>query len=152
MCVTLQIRIARRPRKCRGTARPAQSDTLLSSLLYFREEHIMSTSRKVTEGCMPFKGYRTYYRIVGEQTDPVKAPLVLLHGGPGSTHNYFEMLDPVADTGRQVISYDQLGCGNSYVEGHPELWTADTWLDELESLRQYLDLRELHLLGQSWGA
>jgi pimeloyl-ACP methyl ester carboxylesterase len=39
---------------------------------------------KITEGYMPFMGYLTYYRIVGEATG--KAPLLLLHGGPGSTH------------------------------------------------------------------
>ena len=99
---------------------------------------------------MPFMGFETYYRIVGEKTD--KAPLLLIHGGPGSTHNYFEVLDSLAaTTGRQVISYDQLGCGESYVEGHPELWTLKTWTDELIALREYLGLSRVHLLGQSWG-
>lgn len=87
---------------------------------------------------MPFLGHRTYYRIVGEASE--KTPLLLLHGGPGSTHNYFEVLDCIALTGRQVISYDQIGCGNSYLDGHPELWTLKTWLDELIALREYLKL------------
>ncbi len=99
---------------------------------------------------MPFLGHGTYYRIVGEASD--KAPLLLLHGGPGSTHNYFEVLDCMADTGRQVISYDQIGCGNSYLDGHPELWTLKTWIDELIALREYLKLDRVHILGQSWGA
>lgn len=99
---------------------------------------------------MPFEGFKTYYRIVGEKT-PGKAPLVLLHGGPGSTHNYFEVLDKIAETGRQVIMYDQIGCGNSFVEGHPELFNADTWIKELIELRKHLGLDEIHLLGQSWG-
>ena len=47
---------------------------------------------KVIEGYMPYIGYQTYYRIVGECKGN-KKPLVLLHGGPGSTHNYFEVLD-----------------------------------------------------------
>lgn len=105
---------------------------------------------KIEEGYMPFMGYNTYYRIVGEKADG-KGPLLLLHGGPGSTHNYFELLDSLAATGRQVISYDQLGCGKSYVEGHPELWTAETWINELKSLIDYLHLDNVHLLGQSWG-
>ena len=46
---------------------------------------------KITEGYMPFHGYQTYYRIVGEQKDNGKAPLICLHGGPGSTHNYYEV-------------------------------------------------------------
>ena len=37
----------------------------------------------------------------------------------------------MAETGRAVIMYDQLGCGKSFVEGHPELWTPETWLNEL---------------------
>ena len=63
---------------------------------------------KIQDGYMPFKNYRTYYRVVGENTAG-KAPLLLLHGGPGSTHNYFELLDGLANEGRQIISYDQLG-------------------------------------------
>ena len=85
---------------------------------------------EIKEGYMPFMGYQTYYRIVGK-TEEGKSPIILLHGGPGSTHNYFELLDRVAESGRAVIMYDQLGCGNSFVEGHPELWTPETWLNEL---------------------
>lgn len=62
---------------------------------------------EVKEGFMPFMGYQTYYRIVGT-TEEGKSPIILLHGGPGSTHNYFELLDRVAETGRAVIMYDQL--------------------------------------------
>ena len=47
--------------------------------------------------------------------------------------------------------YDQIGCGNSYVEGHPELWTLKTWIDELKAIRKHLNLNEVHILGQSWG-
>lgn len=105
---------------------------------------------KVVTGRMPFQGFETYYRIVGEKTD--LAPLLLIHGGPGSTHNYFEVLDSLAETShRQIISYDQIGCGESYVEGHKELWSLRTWTAELIALRQWLHLDRVHLLGQSWG-
>lgn len=105
---------------------------------------------EIKEGYMPFMGYQTYYRIVGK-TEEGKSPIILLHGGPGSTHNYFELLDRVAESGRAVIMYDQLGCGNSFVEGHPELWTPETWLNELCALIDYLHIDHFHLLGQSWG-
>ena len=73
---------------------------------------------KVTEGYMPFLGFETYYRVVGERKDNGKAPLICLHGGPGSTHNYYEVLDNLADDDdRQIIMYDQLGCGKSFLEG-----------------------------------
>lgn len=104
----------------------------------------------IREGYMDYLGYKTYYRIVGECKDG-KKPLVLLHGGPGSTHNYFEVLDCLAEEGRAIISYDQIGCGNSYVDGHPELWCDKTWDNELIQLRRHLGLEEIHLLGQSWG-
>ena len=105
----------------------------------------------VTDGYIPFGEYQTYFRAAGE-LDSEKPVLLLLHGGPGSTHNYFEVLDRVAkETGRVVLTYDQLGCGNSYVENHPELWTAETWVNELENLIQTLGIKKCHLLGQSWG-
>ena len=105
---------------------------------------------KITEGYMPYLEYKTYYRIVGECTSN-KKPLVLLHGGPGSTHNYFEVLDKVAEDGRAVIMYDQLGCGLSATPSRPDLWRAETWIEELIQLRKYLSLDQIHLLGQSWG-
>ena len=46
---------------------------------------------KITEGYMPYLGYKTYYRIAGECSGN-KKPLILLHGGPGSTHNYLKYL------------------------------------------------------------
>lgn len=105
---------------------------------------------KITEGYMPYLEYKTYYRIVGECKGN-KKPLVLLHGGPGSTHNYFEVLDKVAEDGRALIMYDQLGCGLSATPSRPDLWHAKTWIEELIQLRKYLGLDEIHLLGQSWG-
>ena len=105
----------------------------------------------IQEGYMPFLEYRTYYRIVGEQKDKRKAPLLCLHGGPGSTHNYMELLDRIADTGRQIISYDQIGCGESFVDGRADLWKAQTWINELKQIRSYLHLDQVHILGQSWG-
>lgn len=114
-----------------------------------RKGNIMA---KITEGYMPYLGYQTYYRIVGERKNNGKAPLICLHGGPGSTHNYYEVLDNVADDDdRMIVMYDQIGCGNSYLDGHPELWNQKVWLDELDALRKHLGLDECHIIGQSWG-
>nr|WP_082137275.1 proline iminopeptidase-family hydrolase [Lactiplantibacillus herbarum] len=100
---------------------------------------------------MPFRGYQTYYRVVGHLQSS-KIPLLLLHGGPGSTHNYFEVFDRfVEETGRPVIMYDQLGCGRSSMPDKPQLWQAETWVAELKALREHLQLTRVHLLGQSWG-
>lgn len=106
---------------------------------------------EIKEIKIPFGSYYTYCRIVGRKTQ--RPPLVLLHGGPGSTHNYFELLDSLAErANRQLIMYDQLGCGLSSIpDDHPELYTAQTWVAELQNLRDYLGLSRIHLLGQSWG-
>lgn len=103
----------------------------------------------IEEKYIPFREYQTYVRIVKED-DQDSVPILLLHGGPGSTHNYFEVLDPLAKQ-RPVISYDQLGCGNSYVDHHLELWTLSTWMEELDNVIKSLHLTRFHLLGQSWG-
>lgn len=111
---------------------------------------------RITEGYMPYLGFRTYYRMVEpDEPDPSRLPLVLLHGGPGSTHNYFEVLDPLADLDRRaLVMYDQLGCGKSWDDAmatRPDLWTYATWDEELAALRRELGLARCHLLGQSWG-
>lgn len=105
---------------------------------------------EIREGTMPFKGFHTWYRIVNPEGR--NTPLMLLHGGPGSTHNYFEGFDPLAEaTDRPIIMYDQIGCGQSMVTGHPELFTAEVWMEELKALREHLELGRVHILGQSWG-
>ena len=88
---------------------------------------------------------RTWYRVTGEGG---RTPLVCLHGGPGSTHNYFRPLERLADE-RPVVLYDQLGCGRS---DRPEVdWSLETFTEELLHLREHLGLGEIHLLGTSWG-
>ena len=89
---------------------------------------------------------RTWYRLTG---DPGRTPLVALHGGPGSTHNYFAPLERLADE-RPVVVYDQLGCGRSEPAEDVE-WSVAVFLDELDALRSHLGLERINLLGTSWG-
>ena len=106
----------------------------------------------ITEGTIPFKGYKTWYRIAGDVKAPGKLPLLALHGGPGASHDYLESLDAIAETGRRVIYYDQLGCGSSAIpESKPEMWTVQLYVEEIDVVRQVLGLDRIHLLGQSWG-
>jgi L-proline amide hydrolase len=111
----------------------------------------MSGDFPAREGFIPFRGYRVWYRIVGDQEEPGKLPLLTLHGGPGATHDYLEPLEIMAATGRRVIFYDQLGCGNSDHVHNPALWTVDLYVEELGVVRRALGLDRLHILGQSWG-
>lgn len=110
----------------------------------------MAEKYPVKEGFVPFRGYKTWYRIVGKDT-PGKHPLVCLHGGPGAPHDYLEPLEDMAATGRRVVFYDQLGCGNSDHPHDPSMWTPALFVDELATLRRELGLDRIHLLGQSWG-
>ncbi len=102
------------------------------------------------EGYVPFRGYRTWYRSVGAST-PGKLPLLCLHGGPGAAHDYLEPLEEMAKTGRQIVFYDQLGCGKSDQPRNPAMWTVDLYVDEVNAVRRALGLDHVHLLGQSWG-
>jgi proline iminopeptidase len=105
-----------------------------------------------TEGFIPFKGFKTWYKIVGTGEEPGKLPLLLLHGGPGACYDYLWSLADMADTGRRVIFYDQLGCGLSSLDvSKPELWTIELYLEEINAVREALGLEHIHLLGQSWG-
>lgn len=105
----------------------------------------------VREGFIPFRGYRTWYRVLGENEEPGKFPLLVLHGGPGASHDYLEPLAAMAQTGRRVIFYDQLGGGNSDHPHDPSMWTVDLFVEELSEIRKALHLDHLHILGQSWG-
>lgn len=105
---------------------------------------------QIQEGYMPFHEYKTYYRIVGKPSKN-KLPLLLVHGGPGSSHNYFELMDNYANVGRQLIMYDQVGCGKSSIPKDRSVYVKETWVHELIALRKYLHLDKIHMLGQSWG-
>ena len=111
----------------------------------------MTETLPVSEGRIPFGGAETWYRIVGEDERPGALPLLLLHGGPGGTHDYMEPMAELARGGRRVIFYDQLGCGNSPHPSDPDKWTVQLFLDEVAAVRDALGLDRIHLLGQSWG-
>jgi proline iminopeptidase len=99
------------------------------------------------EGYVEVTGGHVWYEVVGEG-DAV--PLVCLHGGPGSPHDGFEMLADLA-VDRQVVFYDQLGCGNSERPTDKSLWVRERFVEELCQVRQALGLDKMHLLGHSWG-
>jgi len=111
----------------------------------------MGTGTSITEGRLSFQGYNVWYRMVGGREEPGKWPLLCLHGGPGAPHDSLEPLEAMGATGRRVIFYDQLGCGNSDHPHNPSLWTVDLFVDEVGVVRRALGLDQLHVLGQSWG-
>jgi proline iminopeptidase len=95
--------------------------------------------------------FQVWTKRVGNH--PTKKVL-LLHGGPGATHEYFEAFDsyfPAA--GIEYYYYDQLGSHYSDQPDEPELWEIPRFVEEVEQVRQALDLgpENLYLLGHSWG-
>jgi len=100
------------------------------------------------EGFVQVPGGRIWYRVVGEGPG---IPLVVLHGGPGAPSYYLASLARLAAE-RPVIFYDQLGAGRSDQPTDTTLWRIDRFMAELDSLRAHLGLREIHLLGHSWGS
>jgi proline iminopeptidase len=80
--------------------------------------------------------------------------VLLLHGGPGATHEYFEAFDgyfPAA--GIEYFYYDQLGSVYSDQPDAPQLWAVPRFVDEVEQVRRALglDRENFYLFGQSWG-
>ena len=104
-----------------------------------------------TEGRIPYAGGETWYRIVGDGEKPGKLPLVCLHGGPGALHDYLEPLGELADTGRRIVFYDQIGCGKSWIEKPADFWTVELFVAEVQAVRNALGLDRIHLFGSSWG-
>jgi len=80
--------------------------------------------------------------------------VLLLHGGPGSTHEYLEACDSyLPAAGIEYYYYDQLGSGFSDQPDDPSLWELDRFVDEVEQVRRALGLHRGNfvLYGQSWG-
>ena len=78
------------------------------------------------------------------------SPLVTLHGGPGCPHDYLEPLSALADE-REVVFYDQLGCGRSDAPDDDSLWALDRFVEELGAVLATVERKPVHLLGHSWG-
>jgi len=83
-----------------------------------------------------------------------KIKVLLLHGGPGATHEYFEAFDsyfPAAEI--EYYYYDQLGSAFSDQPTDPDLWDLPRFVEEVEQVRQALklDRGNFYLLGHSWG-
>jgi proline iminopeptidase len=80
--------------------------------------------------------------------------VLVLHGGPGATHEYLEALDQfLPEAGIEVFMYDQLGSSFSDQPDDPDLWEIPRFVDEVEQVRTALGLGpdNFYLYGHSWG-
>ncbi|MEI8634976.1 alpha/beta fold hydrolase [Vibrio sp. PP-XX7] len=107
-----------------------------------------------TQGMIPFRDYETWYRVTGDFFNSHLTPLVVVHGGPGCTHDYIDAFRDLADSGRPVIHYDQLGNGHSthLPDQSAEFWQVSLFQEEMNNLLSHLGIADSYLLlGQSWG-
>ncbi len=111
-------------------------------------------TRPVRTGTVDFAGGHTWFRVTGTlDADAERAPVVILHGGPGAGHNYCLAMAGLSGDGRAIVHYDQFGCGNSThrPDADPGFWSVDLFVSELRNLVDRLGIPRFHLLGQSWG-
>ena len=120
------------------------------------------TTIKITEGEAEFfapgvgKPCKTWYKVYGDLKSGIR-PLVVLHGGPGATHEYVETISQLAYIyAIPVVFYDQVGNGLSThlpdKMGDVGFWTVQLFIDELHNLLDHLGIHDDYaLLGQSWG-
>ena len=106
-----------------------------------------TTSTHTKEGFIEVEGGKIWYRIDGEGD---KTPVLLLHGGPGSSSFYLEPLKELSQD-RPVIFIDQLGCGRSTRITDTTLMTIEKNVEQLEQVRKALKLEKFYLYGHSWG-
>ncbi len=98
-----------------------------------------------------FGEFRVWTKRVGNNPS---IKLLLLHGGPGATHELFEVADSyLPGEGIEYYYYDQLGSYYSDQPDDPRLLVTDRFVEEVEQVRQALGLGpdNFFLLGQSWG-
>ncbi|HEY1926869.1 MAG TPA: proline iminopeptidase-family hydrolase [Caulobacteraceae bacterium] len=92
--------------------------------------------------------YKVWTKRVGR--GPVK--VLLLHGGPGFSHEYLEAMESfLPQAGIEMYYYDQLGVNNSDQPDDTSLWTLPRYVEEVEEVRRGLGLDQFVLYGHSWG-
>jgi proline-specific peptidase len=117
-----------------------------------------STTIISTEGTIPFnvdgETHQTWFKVFGDLTNRTRTPVVVLHGGPGYSHDYLLPISDLASSTSPVIFYDQLGHSRStHLPEKPQsFWSIDLFIDELVNLLTYFNIQdEFDLLGHSWG-
>jgi len=114
-------------------------------------DDVLSGGVKLIPVTTPKGEFRVWTKRVGNNP---RIKVLLLHGGPACTHEYWEACDtrfPAA--GIEYYYYDQLGSAFSDQPDESELWEIDRFVDEVEQVRQALGLgpENFFLMGHSWG-
>lgn len=114
-------------------------------------DDVLSGGVRMIPVTTPKGTFRVWTKRVGNNPT---MKVLLLHGGPGLTHEYLEAFDsyfPAAQI--EYYYYDQLGSYYSDQPDEPELWDLPRFVEEVEQVRQALGLEQenFYLFGQSWG-
>jgi proline iminopeptidase len=123
-----------------------------SYLDYSGREDVLSGGARKIPVSTPAGTYQVWVKRVGNNP---RLRVLLLHGGPGATHEYLEGCDSFLQAAgiEYYYYYDQLGSGFSDQPDQPSLWELDRFVDEVEQVRRALGLERdsFVLYGQSWG-
>jgi proline iminopeptidase len=114
-------------------------------------DDVLSGGVKLITIQTPRGPFKVWTKRVGNNP---RIKVLLLHGGPGMTHEYFEAFDSyLPRAGIEYYYYDQLGSAYSDQPDEPSLWELPRFVDEVEQVRKALklDKRNFYLLGHSWG-
>lgn len=96
---------------------------------------------------MEVSGGKIWYEVYGKGD---QKPIILLHGGPGGTSLGFESLKELAYSG-PIVFFDQLGSGRSSAISDTSFMTIENYVEQVESLRKHLEIKDFVLYGSSWG-
>src|SRR5580692_2562307 len=134
-----------------GWAKGGRMPPVISYLDSSGRDDVLSGGARRIPVSTPTGEYRVWVKRVGNNPD---LRVLLLHGGPGATHEYLEACDSyLPGAGIEYYYYDQLGSGHSDQPEEPSLWDLDRFVDEVEQVRRALglDRSSFVLYGQSWG-
>lgn len=136
---------------CAGGPSRDGSRTEADYLDYSGRDDLLAGGVKMIPMETPKGTFKVWTKRIGNNPS---VKLLLLHGGPGATHEYFEACDSyLPGAGIEYYYYDQLGSYYSDQPDEPDLWETARFVEEVEQVRQALglDRDNFYLLGHSWG-
>ena len=130
-----------------------KQETVATQNEYFAQssDSIQNGGVKVIPITTPKGTFNVWTKRIGNNP---KIKVLLLNGGPGATHEYFECFENFLPAeGIEFIYYDQLGCGNADNPNDTSMWDLPRYVEEVEQVRKALKLdnTNFYLLGHSWG-
>ena len=109
---------------------------------------VLSASAQTSrQGLLSLEDARIFYEVIGSGI-----PIVVIHGGPGLDHNYLRPALDMFATQNTLVYYDQRGTGRSEATLDSDAISLDTFVDDIDDLRQTLEYDRITLLAHSFGA